>query len=56
MERDDIAGRSCEIGEKVSKRFNEWKEKYPVIGDVICDFQKIRYDQKDARKVMIEEQ
>lgn len=34
MERDDIAGRSCEIGEKVSKRFNEWKEKYPVIGDV----------------------
>ena len=34
MERDDLAGRSCEIGEKVSKRFNEWKEKYPVIGDV----------------------
>lgn len=34
MERDNIAGRSCEIGEKVSKRFNEWKEKYPVIGDV----------------------
>lgn len=34
MERDDLAGCSCEIGEKVSKRFNEWKEKYPVIGDV----------------------
>ena len=34
MEGDDLAGRSCEIGEKVSKRFNEWKEKYPVIGDV----------------------
>ena len=34
MERDDLAGRSCEIGEKVSKRFNEWKGKYPVIGDV----------------------
>lgn len=34
MERDHLAQRSCEIGEKVTKRFNQWKEKYPVIGDV----------------------
>ncbi|MDD4372255.1 MAG: 4-aminobutyrate--2-oxoglutarate transaminase [Anaerostipes sp.] len=34
MERDDLAGRSCEIGKKVRERFNAWKEIYPVIGDV----------------------
>ena len=34
MQRDNLAGRSLEIGEKVMARFNEWKEKYPVIGDV----------------------
>lgn len=34
MERDDLAGRSLEIGEKVTARYNEWKEKYGVIGDV----------------------
>lgn len=34
MERDDLAGRSCEIGKKVTERYTEWKEKYPVVGDV----------------------
>ncbi len=34
MERDNLAGRSLEIGEKVTARYNEWKEKYNVIGDI----------------------
>ncbi|MCD8083158.1 MAG: 4-aminobutyrate--2-oxoglutarate transaminase [Clostridiales bacterium] len=34
MERDHLADRSLEIGAKVMARYNEWKEKYPVIGDV----------------------
>lgn len=34
MERDKLAERSLEIGEKVVTRYNEWKEKYKVIGDV----------------------
>ena len=34
MERDHLAERSCEIGEKVTVRYKELMEKYPVIGDV----------------------
>lgn len=34
MERDHLAERSCEIGEKVMARYEEWKKKYDVIGDV----------------------
>lgn len=34
MERDNLPGRALEISEKCMKRFNEWKEKYDVIGDV----------------------
>ncbi|MCD8149242.1 MAG: 4-aminobutyrate--2-oxoglutarate transaminase [Clostridiales bacterium] len=34
MERDHLADRSLEIGGKVTARYNEWKEKYNVIGDV----------------------
>lgn len=34
MERDDLAGRSCGIGEKVMDRYRNMMEKYPVIGDV----------------------
>lgn len=34
MERDHLAQRSCEIGEKVMARYEEWKKKYDVIGDV----------------------
>lgn len=34
MERDNLAERSLEIGAKVTKRYNEMKEKYQVIGDV----------------------
>lgn len=34
MERDNLAGRSCEIGEKVMARYNGMKEKYECIGDV----------------------
>lgn len=34
MERDNLADRSLEIGEKVTKRYNEWKEKYGCVGDV----------------------
>ena len=34
MERDDLAGRSLEIGEIVTARYNEWKEKYACVGDV----------------------
>ena len=34
MKRDDYAGKARHIGEVVTKRYNELKEKYPVIGDV----------------------
>ena len=34
MERDHLADRSLEIGEKVMNRYLEWKEKYPIVGDV----------------------
>lgn len=34
MERDNLANRSLEIGEKVQKRYKEWMEKYEVVGDV----------------------
>lgn len=34
MERDDLAGRSCEIGKIVTARYKAMMEKYPVIGDV----------------------
>ena len=34
MERDHLAERSCEIGEKVMTRYREMMDKYPVIGDV----------------------
>ncbi|MDO5516022.1 MAG: aspartate aminotransferase family protein [Clostridium sp.] len=34
MERDDLAGRSSEIGEKVVARYNKWKEKFVCVGDV----------------------
>lgn len=34
MERDHLAERSCEIGEKVMARYQEIMKKYPVIGDV----------------------
>ena len=34
MERDDLAGRSLEIGKKVMERYGAMKEKYECIGDV----------------------
>ena len=34
MERDHLADRSIEIGKKVTDRYNEWKNRYKVIGDV----------------------
>lgn len=34
MERDHLADRSLEIGEKVTKKYKEWQDKYDVIGDV----------------------
>lgn len=34
MERDHLAERSCEIGEKVTARYHKIMEKYPIIGDV----------------------
>lgn len=34
MERDNLAARSLEIGNKVMDTYNSWKEKYDVIGDV----------------------
>lgn len=34
MERDHLAERSLEIGEKVMTRYREWMDKYNVIGDV----------------------
>lgn len=34
MEREDYPGRALKIAEKCMAKFNEWKEKYNVIGDV----------------------
>lgn len=34
MERDNLAGRSIEIGEKVVERYNKWKEEFICVGDV----------------------
>jgi len=34
MERDHLAERSCEIGQKVTARYRQWQEKYDVIGDI----------------------
>lgn len=34
MERDHLAERSCELGEKVTARYKEWMEKYDIIGDI----------------------
>ena len=34
MERENMADRSMEIGEKVTARVKEWMAKYPVIGNV----------------------
>ena len=34
MEREDYPGKARAIAEKLNKTFNEWKEKYEVIGDV----------------------
>lgn len=34
MERENMASRSMEIGEKVTARVKEWMAKYPVIGNV----------------------
>ena len=34
MERENLPGRAMEINEIVMKRFNGWKEKYEMVGDV----------------------
>lgn len=34
MEREDLAARSRQIGEKVMERAKAWQKKYPVLGDV----------------------
>lgn len=34
MERDNLAGRSLEIGEKVMNRYNDMKERFECVGDV----------------------
>jgi 4-aminobutyrate aminotransferase/(S)-3-amino-2-methylpropionate transaminase len=34
MKRDDYPGKAKSISERCMKRFNEWKEKYDVVGDV----------------------
>ena len=34
MERDHLAERSCEIGQKVTARYRQMMEKYDCIGDV----------------------
>lgn len=34
MQRDHMDERACEIGEKVVDRFNQWRTKYDVIGDI----------------------
>ena len=34
MERDDLAARSRQIGEKVMARARQWQKKYPIVGNV----------------------
>jgi 4-aminobutyrate aminotransferase/(S)-3-amino-2-methylpropionate transaminase len=34
MQRDDYPGRALKIADVCMKRFNEWKEKFAIIGDV----------------------
>jgi len=34
MERENLAGRAMEINEIVMKRFDQWKQKYEMVGDV----------------------
>ena len=34
IEKENLVQRSCEIGEKCTKRFGEWKDKYEEVGDV----------------------
>jgi 4-aminobutyrate aminotransferase/(S)-3-amino-2-methylpropionate transaminase len=34
MQRDDYPGKALKIADVCMKRFNEWKEKYEVVGDV----------------------
>lgn len=34
MEREDFPAKARKIGDKISSRYNEWKEKYDVVGDV----------------------
>lgn len=34
MEKNDLPGRAMEINKIVMNRFNEWKEKYEMVGDV----------------------
>lgn len=34
MEKENLCERSMEIGRKCKERFNSWKEKYEVVGDV----------------------
>jgi 4-aminobutyrate aminotransferase/(S)-3-amino-2-methylpropionate transaminase len=34
MQRDDYPGKALKIADVCMKRFNEWKEKYSIIGDV----------------------
>lgn len=34
MERDDFPARAREIGKMVEDRYNQWKEKYEIVGDV----------------------
>lgn len=34
MEKEDYPGKALKIAEKCMKRFNEWKDKYEVVGDV----------------------
>lgn len=33
MQKEDFAGKSAAIGEKVMNRYNKWKEKYEFVGD-----------------------
>ena len=34
MEREDFPGKALKIGSKIKERYNQWKEKYDVVGDV----------------------
>ncbi len=34
MLKEDYPGKALKIADKCMKRFNEWKEKYEVVGDV----------------------